>query len=314
MLGELEQQLASSAHSLCHELAKATDRGLRNAAAHAQYVWNATSEEICDLRTGARWAVGEIDQRMHDLVGALSGSDAGYGCFSVANAIDLPLPTWAEGAGSPFFSHFIAEAAFGAYGFIVENVSDTGDELTLAPVHAPDPMRLLPPLAGFAALHQQAASFRLYLRGELEPIAEVSAESLARAGNAPDYLRDVAILHAILDVALARGTDSTAAVVETLAVLAKVVAFTAVQQLATEPGQDTYARIAARMAYARRFARERGSKNEPIVRDASRRFQRAQEAASAARTGHTAALRRLLSALQSLFDWAESRGARWPPI
>jgi hypothetical protein len=125
---------------------------LRNAAGHSQYRWDGGDEKLIDLRTGAVWTLGELEDRMHALAAAVTGAEAGYCAFLVDQEVDLDPPAWLRTGEAPAAVQLLAEAMLGAYGFEVMEVSSTGGELVIGGGPKPDALRLLPPLAGLVAV------------------------------------------------------------------------------------------------------------------------------------------------------------------
>ena len=316
MLGEVLQRLSSLNTPLARELAGSAERALRNAAAHAQYTWDPDSAELVDLDTGARWDLDAIDERMNALIGAVSGSDAGYACFLVGHGVGGQAPAWAEGYGELSAARQVAEATFGAYGFRVVRIEDEGATIIVSRDGAVEQLTLVPLLAGFASIVAGPQNFRVVREGESSPLVEISAEALSHAREAPEHVRDLAIFPALRDAVLAHGQgDAQEVTARTVPLITKVVAVTALQQLALEShSAKGFVRIADRLAYAREFSSELSVGSDPIVDEAIMRLQRTRSRAYAAQSRSTGDLKRLLVSLQALFAWAEDHGARWPPL
>lgn len=312
-LGELEQRLAACPAELCKELAQSSDSALRNAAGHAQYTWDAEAEEVVDLRTSQRWDLDALTRIVDALLGAVAGTDAGYACFLVGRAIEIPLPTWAEGAGGAFLVELLAQALFAARGFEVCEISPDGGRIVLAADTERDLSRLVPVLAGLGAI-ATATTFCVHRQGDGNALVEVSAHVLSGARDAPAHLRDLALVDVMFDIGISTGGDPTEILHDVVAVLAKAAAMASLQQLATEPHSSAgFALIGDRLAYGRAFAKARGTPGDSVIREVVVRLERATAASAAVRSAQQP-IRRLISALMSLIRWADKQGVSWPPV
>lgn len=313
-LAELEQRLAASTSALCRELAQCSNSALRNAASHAQYMWDAAAQDIVDLRTNQRWPVASVDKLVDDLVGALAGTDAGFACFVIGHAIDIPMPSWAEGVGRAFLVELLAQATFGARGCRVDQISADGGDIVLAADAPRDVTNLLPALVGIAAITPTTTRFRVRRLDDVDPLVEVSGQALSRARSAPTHLRDLATLDVMFDAGTSGGADPAQVLHDIAPVLAKVAAVSAMQQLATEAhSSEGFTLISDRLAYSREFIRQRADKTDIYSRRLVDRLERATSASFAVRSGQQP-IRRLISALTSLVAWADEQGTEWPPV
>jgi hypothetical protein len=216
--------------------------------------------------------------------------------------------------GEGFLLDLAASACFGAYGFHVEDIAGRGADMRLKPDGEGELLRLLPALAGFSVVATVPKTFRVHRAGDTKPLVDVSSEALKRARDAPTHLRDLLLLELMFHATASRCASATQLLHDIVAVEAKVVAFTSMQQLATQPhSAQGFATIAERLGHARQFALDHGHLADPVVSEAVRRLERAKGASMAVRSG-TLRLRRLTSALTNLFKWADAHGAEWPPI
>jgi hypothetical protein len=310
-LGRLGQELGRRG-ALGALFAESSDSELRNAAAHSQYGWDRETEEVKDLRTGRRWSVEELVDRIHNLFGCLAGFEAGYACFLVDTQIDLKAPSWL--ADFPSALQLLVEFCFAPRGLTVVETRDAGADIVIEPLQEIDPARLIPPLGGMPALSPRAETFQISVPDGKRPLIELSAEAIREAHAAGD-LQDLKMVELAFESAVRTGRSTKGTADEFAVVLAKVVAASGLRAL-NEGALDrgTFKVLRRRLATVNRFAREASATDDPQMRDLRARLGKLQALARSASSGGSGALGRLDTQLRGLEQWADSKGVRWPPV
>jgi hypothetical protein len=310
-LGSIEQQLHASDHPVGPALAACTDSALRNAAAHAQFRYDRTTETVIDLRDGHTWSLDEFESRMHALVAGISGIEAGYCAFLIDREIDLGTPTWLRNGEAPAAVQFFAQASLGAYGYEVLQVNADASAIWVAG-DVDDPARLLPALAGLCATTITGEHVRV-MSADGSPVITVSTAAMNEALAAPEPLRDLAVVSPFLSAARHAGRDQGQALRRVLAVQVILIAVTDVPLLAAHAAPDALARLAGRLAYVLAFGKGNAAGADP-PRRILERLARARAASVMASRGDHQALRRMGRELAALIDWASAQNVRWPPL
>jgi hypothetical protein len=312
-LGSLEAELAGSGELLGERLAESCDSALRNACAHAQYIWDGGSEAVLDLRSGRRWLPEELSGAVAALGAAIAGADAGYTCYLVGSGAQVKAPAWTAGGAGPGLAKLAAEASFGPRGFRVLRIEDAGRTVVIAGEGEREVGPLMAALAGVSVLAGPGQVVAV-LDESGRALLSVEAEAFRRSAAAPERFADLAVVGPFIDNALRGGRDPQAAPVELVSVQVNQVVRAALAE-AGEGNLDAAAMLRAgdRFGYVLESARaqvpERGEDLEWILR----RVSRCRSAAFRAGTGDQEAIRRYLDAFQELNDWVEERGIVWPP-
>ena len=121
----------------------------------------------------------------------------------------------------------------------------------------------------------------------------------------------LAVLETALSAMVNSGRDSASSLTEVSTLMAKVLAVTALQDLAIGPGVDALPTLRTRVAYVSNLLSSQNL-DQPDFARLDGKLDQINESALVAATDHEA-LRRLVDQLQGLLAWAEKRGVEWPP-
>jgi len=310
MLGSLVHQLQADGEPVLAEFGSAADVALRNAAAHAQYRWDEKVRLVEDLRTGQRWREDELEQIIDRVVGVLAGVDAAWACF-VARA-DLEIsPSWLGDPAMADAAMLQATLAFGSHGFRVTGLEEGGAIVVIDRPEVLDPARIIPSLAGMALIAPDRDRYIIKDRDGTQLLA-VRGETIKRAISAEPDMQDLGIQEVTLDALIESGRDPSDALFEIVVLDAKVVAVSALQELATGHQRDAaLERLQRRASYLQALVEESEVERREFERLVDK-LDRITRSASVA-TESPDNWRRLCDQLSGLVGWADKRGVIWPP-
>ncbi len=309
-LGPLVEQLASATEHVARELATACDGDLRNAGAHSQYRWDAEAEEIHDVKTGQRWNLATLSNRMDSLVAAVAGADAAWSCFVVARDLEIEQPSWVADGSAPEAVQLVASLSFGVRGLVISEVRDGGATVVVEPPDLVD-TSLVGPLASMSTVVRGATSYRLVSSVDDTILLEIDAQIVAQARDATSELKDLMVLETTLSAMINGGQDRLEAVAQIAAVMTKVVAVSSMQELSTDQSSLAFTRVRHRLEYASNLCSRWNATNTEL----DRLRRRLDEAVASARMAprDRGALERFVAQVRGLVDWAETQGVSWPP-
>ena len=311
-LGSLKQRLAASDSKLARRLGEAVDSELRNAAGHAEYRWDPEAAEVENLKTGRRWNVEELEERVEALGDSVVGVDAGYQCGLITSDVELHVPTEST---DPAIRRLLIEASFSVAGYELADLSGNGATAT---VRALEEKASLPPLmtavAAQSALVSDAASYRVLDADSGAALLDVPAERMSAATKGPSVTRDLEIVQCFTDSEIRTGRPASVAAGESLGVLVKVVAVTALRSLAFEGVTSTaVATIRERAEAVLGFANSHPEIEQAVAQAARRRMERVVADTYPLERGEPKALKGILRRIQAAIAWADRRGVSWPP-
>jgi hypothetical protein len=310
MLGILMQRLEASADPGLQQLGGAADVALRNATAHSQYRWDSDKEEVRDLKTGQIWPWQELERTVDALVSTLAGVDAAWACLVVREDFEL-TPSWLGEADAGDVTILSATLSFSAHGFTVTDIEHGGATVVIDRPDLTDPARLVPPLAGMTTIAQDRDRYVVRANDGGELIA-IDGVVLRRATDAEPEMKDLAVQEVTLNAMINSGRHPTDALLEITVLDAKVVAVTALQELAADLERDAALdRLARRVAYLEQLVRPHQKERREFDRLLDKLDRLAASAGSA--TDGTNEWRRLCDQLTGLTAWADKRGISWPP-
>ncbi len=310
MLGALVQQLEASADPALQEFGGVADVALRNAAAHSQYRWDTEKDEVRDLKTGQSWSRERLERTVDSLVSALAGFDAAWACLVVREDLEV-TPSWLGEADAGDVTILSATFSFSAHGFTVTDIEDGGATVVIAHPDATDPTLLVPPLTGMITIARDRDRYTVRADDGEELIA-IDGVLLRRATDAEPAMKDLAVQEVTLNAMINSGREPTEAILEIAVLDAKVVAVTALQELAAglEP-DEALDRLAQRVAYLDQLVRPHRKERREFDRLLDKLERLAAGARSAADGSNE--WRRLCDQLTGLTAWADKRGISWPP-
>lgn len=314
-LGQLKQRLEGSDSSLALALGEACDPALRNASGHSQYRWDGEGTSIEDLKTGRRWSLEELAEKVDSLVNAVVGVDAGYCCFALGENLAERPPARASSGHSPEIVGLLGEAIFSASGYEVLDLVDGGADVMVASAgDRSDLTALMTALASLSMVIPDEDAYRIVEAATGQVLLDVSGESMRAATGAPEQIQDLAILASFCDSAARVGGEDGAVARQSLALQAKIVAVGAMHELASTGATGAVlTRVRARAESVREFARQHEEIGEPILSTTTRRLERIVAGSYGVEREERRALEKLVNRIEALFSWAEEEGVIWPP-
>jgi hypothetical protein len=310
MLGTLMQRLEASADPVLQQLGHAADVALRNATAHSQYRWDSDKDEVRDLKTGQTWPWEELERTVSALVSTLAGLDAAWACLVVREGFEL-TPTWLGEADAGDVTMLNATLSFSAHGFTVTDIEHGGATVVIRRPDSTDPARLVPPLAGMATIAQDRDRY-VVRADDGEELIAIDGVLLRGATAAEPEMKDLAVQEVTLNAMINSGRNPRDALLEIAVLDAKVVAVTALQELAADLDRDAaLERLAQRVAYLDQLVRPHRKERREFDRLLDKLDRLAAGARSATQGPNE--WRRLCDQLTGLTVWADKRGISWPP-
>lgn len=298
MVAELAERMAAAGHPLFELLSLSVDRGLRNAASHAQYRWVREANELEDLRTGQRWSLDELETAVADLGAALLGLDAGLACFAahepVASAVGQPLSVEEFGTFTqPFFV-----ALFAAQGYRVLEIRDKMSTFVVDAESVPL-IRAIPLVGGIAALDGLTHSHITLANPAGDPILSIAVEALREAASTAPEVKDIVVARLCRHVESDPRSDRDFA-----ALLVALVAFHAVREMAEGTvGPDYLPRVLTRLEYIHGLEEVGASGARPdIARTISAGYQ--------LQSGKHNMIRSFVIRLTRLLEWSAEHNLR----
>jgi hypothetical protein len=144
-------------------------------------------------------------------------------------------------------------------------------------------------------------------------LVDVGSETLRHAQEAPEAMRDLAVVACFYEVLLERGEEPEEAVLALAATQLVVTILPSMRVIVDAPwDQGEYSRLEARLNYVHKFVRDTRVRAKG-TRKIADRLARAAAAAAMAYRGDVAARARLFQQLSPLGNWSMSR-SKWPPI
>jgi hypothetical protein len=310
MLGTLMQRLEASSDPALQQLGAAADVALRNATTHSQYRWDSEKEEVRDLKTGQTWPWHELERTVEALVSTLAGVDAAWACLVVREDFEL-TPSWLGEADAGDVTILSATLSFSAHGFTVTDVEHGGATVVIQRPDTTDPARLIPPLAGMTTIAQDRDRYVVRV-ADGEDLIAIDGVHLRRATDAEPEMKDLAVQEVTLNAMINSGRNPTDALLEIAVLDAKVIAVTALQELAADLERDAaLERLARRVGYLDQLVRPHRKERRELDRLVGKLDRLAAGARSA--TDGPNEWRRLCDQLTGLTAWADKRGISWPP-
>jgi hypothetical protein len=256
-----------------------------------------------------------VQEASNRLLSAMAGVDAGYCLGIVAETLDVSTPAWIDEAGGSHAIGFIGATLFGSVGARLQEFSDDGSRFVVAPIRDEAPLdsaRLLTAVAGLPAILPAVERFSV-LDPEGVVLIDVGAMTLTAAQDAPERLRDLAIVSCFYEAVLAQGETTDQAVLSLAATQLVATTLPAMRALIAVPwDKDEFSLVAERLGYVRMFVSDKKLPDR-AVRRLERRLAQASAAAQMASHGDPAAASRLVKQLPRLASWAVSH-SKWPPI
>jgi hypothetical protein len=312
--GALKQRLAASTSELARAMGAAADPDLRNASAHAQYRWDAEAMEAEDTESGRRWNVDELEERMESLVGAVVGIDAGYCCGAVACSLADRSPDWLARGEAPQVTELLSTALLAANGYRPVEFADRGATITLDGVDRADLSPLGAALGGLSMIVPDAESFRILDHETRDVLLDMPGDLLRLARDADPSLRDLAIVVAFCGANQRAGQERKTAVVECIALQAKVVSVSAMEDVVeSQASPESAARIRARCERVREFALEDGRNCGSDIDRTVNRLERVIGETYKLERGDRRSLIRMQAQFDALVKWADRVDPVWPP-
>jgi hypothetical protein len=310
-LGSLKQRLAASDSKLAQKLGEAVDPELRNAAGHAEYRWDPEAAEVENLKTGRRWSVDELEERAEALGDSVVGVDAGYQCGLVASGIELHAPVEST---DPGIRRLFIEASFSVAGYELADLSDDGATATVRALEKASLPPLMTAVAAQSALVPDADSYCVLDADSGAALLDVPAERMSAATQGPSATRDLEVVQCFTDSEIRIGRPASVAARDSLGVLVKIVAVTALRSLAFEDTTSSVVpTIRERAEAVLGFANSHPEIEQPVAQAARRRMERMVADTYPLERGEPKALKGLLRRIQAAFAWADRRGVSWPP-
>lgn len=312
MLHSLTEQLQGSREPAAKRLGDCCDTALRNACGHAEYRWDAGTEEVDDMRTDRRWSVEELEASVAAMASGIAGADAGYTCFLASGHAEMRPPAWAKEGQAGALAGIVAEATFGAHGFRVAEVRDGGLTVVIEAGDVIDKIGLMSVLGGMT-LFAKGEDVVQVLDVTGGTVVEVASAAFREAAEAPTQFKDLAILAPFLSNDLRTG-DPRRAALEWVTVGASQVLTTALSE-SQKTGVDVASmlRAADRFGYVVDFARAHEPEPDEELRGLMKRLKRCRSFCFAAARGDEAAAQGFAGELESLNGWIAARGIVWPP-
>jgi hypothetical protein len=310
-LGSLKQRLTASDSKLAERLGEAVDSELRNAAGHAEYRWDPEAAEVENLKTGRRWNVEELEERVEALGDSVVGVDAGYQCGLIASNVELRAPIEST---DPVIRRLLIEASFSVAGYELADLSDDAATATVRALEDASLPPLMTAVAAQSALVPDAASYRVLDVDSGAALLDVPAERMSAATKGPSVTRDLEIVQCFTDSEIRTGRPASVAAGESLGVLVKVVAVTALRSLAFEGATSTaVVAIRERAEAVLEFANSHPEIEQAVARAARRRMERVVADTYPLERGEPKAVKGILRRIQAAFAWADRRDVSWPP-
>ena len=311
-LYDIQAALRARGGELGELVASAVDRELRNAEAHEDFSVDGTTLAIrC---AGRVFDLDAFTERLEELIGAAIGLEAAVLCFGWCSD-GLEVPEWIARGHEPRAAELIAQAVLAARGLnVVEFIrADERVDLVLAEDPELDNATATTVLVSTVSLFPDATVLRLVdVDGRV--LAAGSARAFSTWRNAPEAMKDLALIVPLMDVAVRTGQDATEALVRGLLVCAAIIIATDVRVvLEGSHRRASLRRLSRRLGYLARMAQDQRDSHSAETRHLLASIRVARETSMAASRGDTAALPRLSVALTTLERAIADRGVEWPP-